>query len=152
MTALTKKRVSREVSLTHVELPAAASTKYYQGGVVGWDLAANGILKKAAPLTNFRAIGTVVEDKELGAGGGTILVKLFREVKAYWFANDAGGEAVVANDLGQLCYWRDDQTVGRDDDTNTLSVAGRVWRVDAVRGVLVEPDYNVAGDLSALDA
>jgi hypothetical protein len=151
MTALANKRALRKVVLNQIELPAAASTTYFQGSVVGFDLAANGILKKAAPLVNFRAIGTVAEDKTLGAGGGTILVNLFREIICYWMTND-GTDTVVANDIGQLCYWLDDQTVKRDDDTNTLSVAGRVWRVDAQKGVLVEPDFHSGGDLSALDS
>ncbi len=151
MTALAQKRGVMKVTLSHIELPAAASTTYYQGSVVGFDLAANGILKKAQPLVNFRAIGVVEEEKTLGAGGGTILVRLFREITCYWFANDTT-DTVVANDLFQLCYWLDDQTVKRDDDTNTLSPAGRVWRVDAIKGVLVEPDFHTGADLSALDS
>lgn len=96
-------------------------------------------------------IGTFTEDKLVGSGG-TVIVQLFRELEANWFTNASGGDAVAAANLGGLCYLRDDQTVGVDDDTNTLSVAGRVWKIDTAKGVLVEFRQTAGDRLGGLDA
>jgi hypothetical protein len=102
-------------------------------------------------LTTFWGIGFVAERKDLGAGGGTILVNLWRELHGIWVANDTT-DTVVATDVGNLAYWLDDQTVKRDDDTNTLSVAGRIWKIDAVKGVLIEPLFTSLNRLTAIDS
>lgn len=63
------------------------------------------------------------------------MVNLDREVVARWYDNDTG-TAVVAANVGSDCYILDDHTVTGSSTGN--SVAGRVWQVDSVKGVLVE--------------
>jgi hypothetical protein len=138
------KRALREFRFSAIELPATASVEYQQGSLVGWDTA-TGLLIKGAASTTFVPIGHVIESKTLGAGGGSVYVKLFREVVGYWYAN--GTDAVTG--VGGLAYVLDDQTVNVDDNTNTLSVLGRVWALDAIKGVLVEP-MSAANDNPAV--
>lgn len=144
------KRALKFQQFSSKELPATASVEYKQGSLVGWDTA-TGLIKLGQALTTFKPIGTVAESKTLGAGGGTVLVKLFREVTAIWMLNDVT-TPVVATDRGGLAYVLDDQTVQRTDATNTLSVLGMVWELHATKGVLVEPMFPAADpNLSGLD-
>lgn len=148
MTALLAPRHWRKKSMSVAELAAAASNTYYQGALVGFDTS-TGLLIKGQPSTTFWPIGVVAETKVVGSGGGTVLVHLFRELWAWWFVNDT---TVTSAMVGGLCYVLDDQTVSGTDGSNTRSVMGRVWAVDAAKGVLVEPVYISTGDLSGVDS
>jgi hypothetical protein len=139
--ALSAKRMVRRKMSKIREMVSTAET-VWQGGLACIDLS-TGLVKKGAASTTLRPIGLYCEDKVVAAGQ-TVLVELFYEVPTVWFANGGGGEAVPAAEIGQLCYIRDDNTVGIDDDTNTLSVAGIVWSVDAVKGVEVQPLFPSA--------
>lgn len=147
--ALTKTRPNRVVVFSQKEL-AAKNEEVFQGGLACFDTS-TGLVAKGFASTTLIPIGTFDSDSA-AAAGKRVIVNLFRETKAIWMVNAGGGDAVVATDIGGLAYIRDDNTVGRDDDTNTLSVMGRVWDVDSVKGVLVEPLHS-AGDatISGLD-
>lgn len=138
MAAQTSKRAVRVVRFSTKELPATAAT-YWQGGLVGWDTSVGRIVKGQASTT-FLPIGTVTEDTVIANNGDLLHVTLFREVVAVWFVNFAT-DLVVAGDLGSLCYVQSDQEVRHTDNTNANSVAGRVWQLDSVKGVLVEPRF-----------
>jgi hypothetical protein len=138
MAAQTQKRIVRPVQFKTKEIAASAAT-YYQGSTVCFDTSVGRIVKATASTT-LLPIGFSSEDKVIANNGDLLHVTLFREVTAYWFAN-LGGDAVVAGDLGKLCFLDDDQTVRKTDNTNANSVAGRIWAVDSVRGVLVEPRF-----------
>lgn len=153
MAALTSKRQLRTRKFSSLDLPAVASVSYFQGGVVGFDTATGtGLVVKATASTTFVGIGTVTEDKVLGAGGGSITVNLFTEKTLLWMNNATAGDAILAADVGDLCYWLDDNTVAQNDATNTRSVAGRTWMIDTARGVLVEPRATNGDRLGGLDA
>jgi hypothetical protein len=151
VTALAAKRAVKFKRFTTISLAATASDTYYQGALVGFDTA-TGLLVVGQALTTFVPIGKVVEDTTLGAGGGSVLVELFREVVAMWFANSADTDEVTSTSIGGLAYVVDDQTVADNDSSNTRSVLGRVWAIDSAKGVLVEP-LHTAGDatVSGLD-
>jgi hypothetical protein len=138
MAALTSKRPLRRVNFSGKDLPATAAT-YYQGGLVGWDTSVGRVVKGAASTT-FLPIGTVVEDTIIANNGDLLSVNLFREVSGVWMVN-LGADPVVAADRGSLCYVASDQEVAHSDSGNTRSVAGRVWDVDTLKGVLVEPRF-----------
>lgn len=147
--ALTKSRQLKVVRATSIAL-AGKNEAVFKGGLACFDTS-TGLVVKGFASTTLIPIGTFAEDSA-AAAGKTVLVNLFRELHAVWMVNAAGGEAILAANVGGLAYLRDDNTVGVDDDTNTLSVLGRVWKVDAVKGVLVEPLHS-AGDatVSGLD-
>lgn len=149
MTALAAKRGIKLRKFYTFEL-SAKNEAVFQGGVACIDTS-TGLVAKAFVSTTLIPIGFYAEDSA-AAANKVVEVKLFREVDAAWFAND-GGAPVVAADIGGLCYLLDDQTVSNTDATNTKSTFGRVWKIDTVKGVLVEP-MNTAGQRveSGLDA
>lgn len=135
MTTLAASRGIRTFKAKSIEL-LGKTEQVYQGGLACFDTS-TGLVAKGFASTTLVPIGTFVED-QLTAAGGTVAVNLFRELTAVWFANSAGGEAVLQAQAGSDCYVVDDQTVEKDSATSTLSVAGRVWKIDSVKGVLVE--------------
>lgn len=148
MTALAASRIAQKETLSSVSL-AGKAEQVYQGGIACFDTS-TGLVAKAFASTTLHPIGRYADD-QLTASGGTVLVKLFKEVVIHWFANDTT-HPVVAADIGGLCYLLDDQTVADTDLTNTLSVAGRVWKIDSVKGVGVEMVASNLPNLTGLDA
>ena len=144
--ALTKRRAIKPVAFTSIELPGTAQ-QVYQGGVACWDTSTN-LVAKGAASTTMIPIGTFAEDKLVGAGG-TVLVDLFEEVRATWMKNSVANACDVP---GVLCYLEDDETVRKTDNTNANSVAGRIWRIDATKGVLVQFRAANGDRLGGLDA
>lgn len=149
--ALSNKRATRIVKFKNKSLPATASVTYHQGALICWDTS-TGLVCQGKASATLIPIGVAAESKTLGSGGGSILVELFREVVAMWFANSTSTDEVVAASLGGLAYVVDDFTVADNDNSNARSVLGRVWELDAGKGVLVEP-LHTAGDatVSGLD-
>jgi hypothetical protein len=148
MAALTARRAVKTKKFTTIELPGTIQ-QVYQGGVACFDTS-TGLVAKAAASTTMIPIGKFAESK-LVASGETVLVELFRELECEWLANSVAN-AVDAAAVGSLVYLEDDQTVRKTDNTNTLSVAGRCWKIDATRGVLVEMRQTAGDRLGGLDA
>lgn len=147
MTALAKSRANRIKRYTNIEM-AAKNEQVYKGGLACLDTS-TGLVAKGFVSTTLLPIGLFHEDSA-AASPKTVLVDLFREIQAAWFVNDG---TVVAADIGGLAYITDDQTVSNTDAVNTKSTLGRVWAIDTVKGVLVEP-MDTAGQRtkSGLDA
>jgi len=134
MAALTKRRPMRIVRAAQMSLPGKTE-QVYQGGIACFDTS-TGLVAKAFVSTTLVPIGTYAEDKNNPASG-EVLVNLFREFVGCWMVN-SGTDAVDANDMGKNVFLADDQTVAETDGTGTLSVAGRAYKLDSVKGVLVE--------------
>ena len=148
MAALTSRRPSRTYRSKYIDL-ACTNQQVYQGGIACFDTS-TGLVAKAAASTTMIPIGTFTEDK-LVTGNAAVTIELFRELEAMWFPNSATA-AVVAANIGSLCYLESDQNVANADATNTLSVAGRAWKIDTVKGVLVEFRQTAGDRLGGLDA
>jgi len=93
-----------------------------------------GLLTKGAVSVTLRPIGYFEAD---GTGDGTteFRVRLFDDIRIHWWENDAG-TPIVAADIGTVCHILDERTVS--GDPTARSAAGRVWAVDATKGVAVE--------------
>lgn len=150
MTALSASRGSKVVRATYIDL-ACTNQQVYKGGIACFDTSTGLVAKAAAPSTTMIPIGTFTEDK-LVTGNAAQTIQLFRELEAVWFTNATAGDAVVAADIGKLVYLLDDQTVANNDNTNTRSVAGRAWKLDSAKGVLVEFRQTAGDRLGGLDA
>jgi hypothetical protein len=126
-----------------VALPFAsgAGQKAWQGGVACMDTAAYTIKPAVSGNANLVAIGEFAQSYDNSTGTGTIyvLVELAKEVPVDWYDNASGG-AAVAN-LFTICYQLDDHTVTNSSTGN--SVAGRVWKLDTTKGVLVQKQWGV---------
>ena len=147
MAALTSKRATKLYTARTMSLAATASDVYYQGAHVGFDTD-TGLLIVGQVSDTYIPVGIVVKDTTIGAGGGNVLVRLYRELNAVWCVNDSGDPVVT---VGAICYMLDDQTVTLDDDSNARSVAGRVWAIDSTKGVLVEFLHTARPTISGLD-
>jgi hypothetical protein len=136
--ALSQKRILRQKQAKSMALPATAAT-YFQGSTVGWNTT-TGRIEKAAASTTFLPIGFATSDTVIASNGDLLDVTLFRELLLVYFDNLAA-DPVVAADRGSLCFMASDHEVAHSDATNTRSVMGRVWEVDALKGVGVEPRF-----------
>jgi hypothetical protein len=145
MTALAASRRTTVEVVNSVELKGKTE-QVWKGGTACLD-ASTGLVAKAFASTTLIPIGTFADDQNTSAGG-TVTVKLFKELRCIWRVNDG---TVVAGTIGNLCYLVDDQTVANSDATNTLSVAGRVLKIDSIRGVLVAPLEFGNAHLTGLD-
>jgi hypothetical protein len=148
MTALAASRRTTTEKISSVELKGKTE-QVWKGGTACLDTS-TGLVAKAFASTTLIPIGTFADDQNTAAGG-TVTVKLFKELHCVWRVNDAAGNPVVAANIGSLCYLLDDQTVTNTDATNTLSVAGRALKIDTIRGVLVAPLEFGIGHLTGLD-
>jgi len=90
----------------------------------------------ASSAPNQQAIGTFIRGVNATAADKPVSVDLGREVRAEWWPNATAGDAVLAADVGKLCYHLDDNTV--TITAANRSIAGRVWEVHPTKGVLVE--------------
>lgn len=62
-------------------------------------------------------------------------IEVVSEVR--WFANSGGGEAISADEIGEQCFVADSATVQKTSGGDTTVKAGRIFDVDATKGVLV---------------
>lgn len=136
MANLTQSRMPRRETIQTYAFPLAAQ-QVFKGGIAGYDTAALGSVKKAAgALATFVPVGVFEEDQDnTGAAGSvSVLVRLQHEIHASWLEN-AGNITLAANLFG-IAFFADDHTVTATSTGN--SAAGRIWDVDAIKGVLVE--------------
>src|ERR1700733_1918235 len=70
---------------------------------------------------------------------GAIEVEIERDVFEY--LNSSAGDAITEENIGQMCYVVDDETVALTSNGGTRSIAGRIFDVDA-NGVWV--DFRIA--------
>lgn len=130
MAALTANRDTPELAssfaMGHAFL-ATNSTQYYRGGIVCIS-GSTGRLVKGATATGLIAVGRCEEDV-LTDGATTKKVKARSGI--FRFGNSAAADEIAADDIGKDCYIVDDQTVALTHDTNTRSLAGKVYDVDA---------------------
>lgn len=137
MAALTQKRMTRFDTLRTVSIPLASGQTVYQGGKACYDTGALGSVKKAAVSTTLVPLGEFAENADNSAGNSPrVMVKLDREIYAQWYDNVTGANAITTSNLFGSAYFVDDHTV--TSASAGASVAGRIWDVDALKGVLVE--------------
>lgn len=136
MAALTKARARRTETWKYKIFQLAAGKKAFKNGIAAYDQSA-AVVIPGEVQTDLIPFGLFAEDVDNSAGGASVEVnvELFREVTVTWYAND-GVNPVLATDLGKNCYMIDDQTVSIL--STGRSVLGRVWAIDATKGVAVE--------------
>lgn len=114
-----------------LSLPVAASTKIYQGSLVGQDSAGRAIPATATSADKLRpAVGRAKAQADNSSGAaGAIYLDVDRGV--FSFANSASTDALTIADRGRLCFVVDDQTVARTSSNGARVVAGVVEDVDS---------------------
>lgn len=134
MSALTQERARRTYPWKYKQFTLASGTKAFKGGRAA--LNTSGKVVPATSVAGLLPIGVFAETVDATAADAPVQVDLEREVVLEYFANATAGDAIAATDIGSTAYMFDDQTVcitaaGR-------SVAGRIWDVDALKGIGVE--------------
>ena len=128
MTALTQDRNTSRRDGNQVEPPVAATTRIWGGSIVC--INAGGYAVPGATATTLKAVGVAESRADNSAGAaGEIRVRLRKG--PHHFANSASADLISLADIGADCYIVDDQTVAKTSGTNTRSVAGKVFDVDA---------------------
>lgn len=116
--------------------PIAASTKIYQGTLVG--INTSGYAVPASALPALRIVG-VADKKYDNSSGAASALTVTAKPGAYWFIN--GGD-ITDDHIGRVCYAADDQTVylasGPTATPGTYPIAGRIVGYDATLGVCVQ--------------
>lgn len=134
MTALATDRRTPERSGDRREPAVKGATVIYAGAMVA--MGADGFAVPMSTATTLKGIGRAQERVDNSAGAdGAETVKV--DAGIFRFANSAAGDEITAADIGSDCYGVDDQTVAKTNGTNTRSVAGKIFDVDA-NGVWVE--------------
>ncbi len=126
-------RMTRNEAWGFFEGPLTNLVSVERGEMAVIDTATGLVTKGAVSLTQ-RPVGYFEEDV-VGDGTTNVRVRLFKELHLHWWDNDTGGTPVVAADLNSLAYILDERTVS--GDSTGRSVAGRVWAINTVNGVLV---------------
>lgn len=131
---LTKSRPLRVEKWRYKQFTLKAAETAYKGGIAVIKQA-DGKCYAGALATGLVIIGVFAEDKT-SASDTLVNVDLLEEKTLVWFNNSTSGDAVAATDFGKDCYMTDDNKV--TITSTSASKAGRVWAVDATKGVLVE--------------
>lgn len=132
MAALTGFRAQVIERWTHRMFVLASGQKAWRGAALVGD-PTTGRVRPAAAGTGRVSIGYSDEDIDATSAEKSISVDLGMEIEVRWLEQD--GSIADANTFG-VCYWADDQTVTLTASGN--SMAGRIWQVDAARGVAVQ--------------
>ena len=142
MGASTGPGMLREETLFVVSLPLAASQKVYRNRMACIDTATNTVKKGATGVSTLVRIGTFLDSVDNSAGTGTVqcMVRLEKEIRAQWWDNATGAATITLAGLWNNAYVVDDHTVGGTAGSN--GVAGRIWDVDSVKGVLVQAIHD----------
>lgn len=134
MAPLTGPRATNERSGNVREIGLKANAKVFQGGIGA--VGADGYLVPMSTATTLRGVGRIAETVD-NTGGADNAVRARIDVGIFCYANSGGGDAIGRKDIGQVCYGVDDQTVALTNGTNTRSIAGKIFDVDA-QGVWVD--------------
>ena len=118
---------------THRRFILAAGQKAEAGKVIMGD-PATGKVRKGAAAASLVAIGYADETIDATAADKLITVDLGMEIELRWLENE--GNAITPADVFKLCYLADDETVRLSATSN--SIFGRIWAVEAGRGVAVQ--------------
>jgi len=126
-------RIVREANWSYQDFVLPNSLVAVKGELACIDTS-DGEIALGGVSTTLLPIG-LFNESVTGDGSKSVTVRLFREGKFFWFANDTD-TPVAGSDRGNECYILDGRTVTMD--STGKSKAGRVWAVDSLKGVLVE--------------
>jgi hypothetical protein len=116
----------------YMELTLTATKIAYRGGRA---VLVGGEVRPVTSTSGGLPIGIFAEDKDATSAAKAVTVELEPEIWGEWFDNATSTDAIVAGDVGKICYHADDQTVGI---LGGRTPAGRIWKVDSTKGVLVQ--------------
>lgn len=139
-------RSSKEDRFKFLTFTLLSGTIAYQGA--GASLNGSGKVRPtrdASAATDFH-IGTFLEKVDASAADKEVVIDLVEEVVVRWWKNS--GTDIVSTDIGKIAYFADDESVSINP-TGRIP-AGRIWKVDSIKGVAVEKLRSPAPNRAAL--
>lgn len=135
MTALSAaKAINRHIIARDYTFTLASGQTVWKGALIAIKLG-TGTVVEATGASDELVIGLAMESVNAASAAKPLAVEFPTPVNGIYFAN---GSSIAATNIGDICYVADDQTVALTPIVSGASVAGRIWGVDSVRGVLVE--------------
>lgn len=129
MTALTADRNTPRRPRDKRNPPVGAGVVLFAGALTA--INASGYLVPFSVATTLKSAGRN-ERRIDNTTGGNGAVNAEVSVGTFRFANSASGDLITLADIGADCYGVDDQTVAKTSGSNTRSVAGKIFDVDAL--------------------
>lgn len=145
MTAAAASRRRRTEFWKNVEFTFASGDIGYKGTRCFLNPATGKVVVVPAP--GLIPLGMLLEDVDATSADKVCQVDLEDGIWIEWFANATSTDAVAATDIGKLGYHSDDQTVAITPLGKAL--AGRIWKIDSVKGVAVQKLPTVGNDFVA---
>lgn len=106
-----------------LSLPMKASTKIFNGGLVGIDSSGNAMPAGLLAGGTVRVLG--VADAEVDNSSGAAAARSVPIRRgAFVFKNSTAGDAITKAEVGSAVYVVDDQTVAKTNGTSTRALAG----------------------------
>ncbi len=136
MSALAQARSPVETRFKQIPLPLKTLLIAYSGAMACIDSNDGCVKPGVSGVTTLTRVGEFAEslDNSANTASANVMVNLDKELVGKWYDNATGGAAVVT--LFTSAYILDDHTVTATSGSN--SIAGRVWAIDSVKGILVE--------------
>ena len=128
MAALTQDRNTERRDGVQFNDPVAASTRIFAGSLVCLNAAGNAVPGSTSATLKARGLAQEHIDNRDGAAGDQ---RIETRRGTFHFANSASADEITREDIGELAYIVDDQTVAKTDATSTRSVAGTIADVDS---------------------
>ncbi len=134
--ALALERLTKFAGVTPARgsFPIKANVKIYKGAMVALDSAGRampaGVISGGALTAVGKASATYdnLTGSALGGAAGAIDVEVEYGVFA-WASATGGGDDIASDDVGKVCYMKDDQTVALTNGTDTRGLAGFITEV-----------------------
>lgn len=119
-------RLGHKADLELFKAPVAATTKLTQGGAVCLNSAGNAV--PASTSTTLKTLGVAEQTYDNSAGNAGDVIAEAR-AGVFGFKNSTSTDAIAQADVGNDCYWVDDQTVAKTNGSSSRSVAGKIVSV-----------------------
>jgi hypothetical protein len=141
MAALTGPRFASKQTIKFKFLPLAGLSTAYRGGQAAADTSSGCVRPATLNSATLINIGQFADDVSTSGSTATsfVNVELSREIDCYWYDNATGANKVTSTSLFSNVYMLDDHTVTLSTGTGS-AIAGRVWAVDSLYGVLIQPN------------
>jgi hypothetical protein len=139
MTAATSTIEEVAQPVSDLYLPLKAGTIAQINTIAAVDTSDQTVKPAVSGSTTLLPVGRFAQfyDNSEGSTSVTVRVKLFRPIPVQWFQSATGSGAITSSNLFSNVYLLDNQTLTATSSGN--SVAGRVFMLDAIKGVGISP-------------
>jgi hypothetical protein len=134
--ALSLERLTNFAGVTPARgtFPIKANVRIFKGAMVALDSAGRAMPAGLISAGALAAVGkaSATYDNRTGSelGGSAAACNVEVEFGVFgWLSATGGGDDIAADDVGKVCFMKDDQTVALTSDTDTRGIAGFITEV-----------------------